>query len=485
MPMRTEGRARPIHCLFPAVRASGRRWLPIGRRPRRESPADGGGGAQSADCLPRRAAGGAGRSASAASGRRGPVRRACSAQTAMISGDAKRDGLKLNFCRSISAPSEASVPVAPRPVTSSLPASPSAEAAEMKKTMVLSRTRQCSSAELSKRLASGGNNSFVLLDVRPFMAFNTSHIQGAINLNCMDRFNRRRLQLGKASLAELASNKEAKELLKRRTFREFIVCDESTSDLELLPSGHPLFMVFSALLEDNRDPVLLKGGMEEFSRQFSEQCDSELRPVETDLPDCASQLRERADEIEKARVTQILPFLYVGNQQDAKDLDSLKNCGITRVLNVTAHVPGYHQQQGISYKTLPAADSGQQNISQYFDEAVEFIDCARRLGTRVLVHCVAGVSRSPTIAIAYIMKCLPMSMVEAYQLVKARRPIISPNLNFMGQLLEWERCLQPQGRAAPTDPAAAAAAAAAAAGRLPTAPSGQQSPCRPLETCTS
>ena len=64
--------------------------------------------------------------------------------------------------------------------------------------------------------------------------------------------------------------------------------------------------------------------MEEFGRQFSEQCDSELRPVETDLPDCASQLRERADEIEKARVTQILPFLYVGNQQDAKDLDSLK-----------------------------------------------------------------------------------------------------------------------------------------------------------------
>ena len=43
------------------------------------------------------------------------------------------------------------------------------------------------------------------------------------------------------------------------------------------------------------------------------------------------------------------------------------------MLNVTAHVPGYHQQQGISYKTLPAADSGQQNISQYFDEALEFI----------------------------------------------------------------------------------------------------------------
>lgn len=129
----------------------------------------------------------------------------------------------------------------------------------MKKAIVLSRTGLCSSEQLSKRLLQGVNNSFVLLDVRPFMAYNTSHIHGAINLNCMDRFNRRRLQLGKASLAELATNKEAKELLKRRTFREFIVCDDSTSDLEQLPCGHPLFMVFGALLEDNRQPVLLKG----------------------------------------------------------------------------------------------------------------------------------------------------------------------------------------------------------------------------------
>ena len=63
----------------------------------------------------------------------------------------------------------------------------------------------------------------------------------------------------------------------------------------------------------------------------------------------------------------------------------LQNCGITRVLNVTAHVPGYHQQQGISYKTLPAADSGQQNISQYFDEALEFIgECSVRHTQRMI-----------------------------------------------------------------------------------------------------
>ena len=58
------------------------------------------------------------------------------------------------------------------------------------------------------------------------------------------------------------------------------------------------------------------------------------------------------------------------------------------------------------------------------------------------VHCHAGISRSATICIAYIMKSMQMDLAGAYEFVKEKRPCISPNLHFMGQLLEFQKQLQ-------------------------------------------
>jgi dual specificity MAP kinase phosphatase len=87
-------------------------------------------------------------------------------------------------------------------------------------------------------------------------------------------------------------------------------------------------------------------------------------------------------------------------------------------------------------------------------------DEARKNNSKVLVHCQAGVSRSPTIVIAYIMKKYSLNLNEAYSKVREMRPIIAPNLIFMSQLMEFEAKLKPIKS---TFNFAAAAAAAVAA----------------------
>lgn len=71
------------------------------------------------------------------------------------------------------------------------------------------------------------------------------------------------------------------------------------------------------------------------------------------------------------------------------------------------------------------------------------LDCVREKGGKVLVHCEAGVSRSPTICMAYLMKTKQFRLKEAFDFVKQRRNVISPNFGFMGQLLQYESEILP------------------------------------------
>lgn len=67
-----------------------------------------------------------------------------------------------------------------------------------------------------------------------------------------------------------------------------------------------------------------------------------------------------------------------------------------------------------------------------------FQDSVKESGGRVLVHCQAGISRSATICLAYLIHARRVRLNEAFEFVKRRRQVISPNLAFMGQLLQFE-----------------------------------------------
>ena len=330
----------------------------------------------------------------------------------------------------------------------SLPTSPCDENSSMVQSLLQKKAKTIDANSLSVMIETAP--SVLLVDCRPFIAYNVNHIRGAINVNCCDRFNRKRLQQGKAVLADLATTKEGKEMLKKKTWKEVVVYDESSDSLESLPASHSIFIVLHALLEDGREPVMLSGGLRLFQMSHPHLCEDHLmrggvEPVHDSwLPDLPSPT-DMCDtkDIENHPATRVLPHLYLGNMRDASDLEALERLGVRYVLNVTSKPPVYELRPGIHYKQLEAADNSFQNLRQFFEEAFDFIDLARDSNSGVLVHCQAGISRSPTIAVAYLMKKYPsMAMSDAYRFVKTRRSIISPNLNFMGQLWEFEQGLR-------------------------------------------
>lgn len=85
-----------------------------------------------------------------------------------------------------------------------------------------------------------------------------------------------------------------------------------------------------------------------------------------------------------------------------------------------------------------AADTPDQNLSQYFSVCNDFIHAARLREGNVLIHCLAGMSRSVTVAVAYIMTATNLSWKEALKVVRTGRAVANPNIGFQTQLQEFE-----------------------------------------------
>jgi hypothetical protein len=66
----------------------------------------------------------------------------------------------------------------------------------------------------------------------------------------------------------------------------------------------------------------------------------------------------------------------------------------------------------------------------------------RHTNNRVLVHCMAGVSRSASVLLAYMMWKEGITAARALREVQLRRSIVNPNEGFREQLLRWEEALQ-------------------------------------------
>ncbi|XP_037320750.2 dual specificity protein phosphatase 19-like isoform X2 [Pungitius pungitius] len=129
----------------------------------------------------------------------------------------------------------------------------------------------------------------------------------------------------------------------------------------------------------------------------------------------------------------VRPFLLLASQDAAHDVDTLRRHKVSHVLNVAYGVSNPFPDQCV-YKTLPILDLPDTDITAYLGECGSFVDRAREKDGVVLVHCNAGVSRSASVVIGYLMMREGLTFDEAYAQVKLARPSTRPNPGFHRQL---------------------------------------------------
>lgn len=135
-------------------------------------------------------------------------------------------------------------------------------------------------------------------------------------------------------------------------------------------------------------------------------------------------------------MNKVLPGLYLGNFRDAKDTVQLTENKITHILSI--HDNSRPILMDKVYLCLPVSDSPTQNISQFFSQCNDFIHSARVNGDNVLVHCLAGVSRSVTVVVAYVMTVTELGWRDSLNAVRGARSCAGPNCGFQRQLLEFQ-----------------------------------------------
>uniref|UniRef100_A0A4W3H459 Dual specificity protein phosphatase 8-like n=1 Tax=Callorhinchus milii TaxID=7868 RepID=A0A4W3H459_CALMI len=216
------------------------------------------------------------------------------------------------------------------------------------------------------------------------------------------------------------------------------VCENSATELSSALT-HTLEKRFQRV-------YLLKGGFAVFSSAFPSLCEG--KSPRSLLSSCSQPCLSALE----VGPTQIFPHLYLGSQSDVLNKEVMVRNRISHVLNVSSNCVKPNFIPDTHFLRIPIDDSYRERLLPWILTAVQFIGTRVMLQGRVLVHCWAGVSRSPAIAIAYVMNTSGLPLDDAYRFVKDRRASISPNFNFLGQLVEFERNLETQRDLCPRGP---------------------------------
>ena len=140
-------------------------------------------------------------------------------------------------------------------------------------------------------------------------------------------------------------------------------------------------------------------------------------------------------------ITEVFKNIYISNQETAQNISELTKRDIGLVICLIGELGEYnydiYKKNGIEIVHIKIKDSSKENISVYFDRMNKLIEKYTSLGTPILVHCQAGVSRSTTIVVSYLMGKYDYDYKKSIEIIREKRSFVQPNFGFMDQLEKY------------------------------------------------
>ena len=139
----------------------------------------------------------------------------------------------------------------------------------------------------------------------------------------------------------------------------------------------------------------------------------------------------------------IFNWLYLGDRHDARDRSTFEDLGISWVINATTDINNFFEGESINgrpmrYMNVNLNDAEGVDIMKNFADTNRFLLKCKRSGGKALVHCRAGMSRSTSIMLAFLMFNETWRLCDALDYCRKKRFICDPNIDFRLQLALYE-----------------------------------------------
>ena len=140
---------------------------------------------------------------------------------------------------------------------------------------------------------------------------------------------------------------------------------------------------------------------------------------------------------------EIVDRVFVGNIRDAQSA-----VGFDAIINCTRDVPFFRDDSGcVKYRHRVAVEDNrdpqqQKEMAMLLMTTVRLMDSLWADGNRILVHCLAGHQRSPTIVAAWLMfRETEFNCINAILFIKSRRPeaFFEGGVHFAQALNDFEK----------------------------------------------